>query len=260
MLQRCVSLSNAIYGELSHLGQNIPGDCKLIKTWSTALDMQSVFLQTPRAHILVFRGSESWMDWICDMLICQVKLRSNVYIHRGFYNQLYSNGILDEIIETVGLHCTTNSEAIWVTGHSLGGALASLCGYELSLRGYTIRVVSFGSPRVGNIGWQLAFNAQLSLKSLRVTTPRDPVSASPLLNYLHVGSSLTVYAPSTDNLLEQNHAILLETPPSRWNDNIFLKWNPFDHSCQRYEAYCSGLVLDDFWSNTYPLEPARTNT
>jgi hypothetical protein len=39
-----------------------------------------------------------------------------------------------------------------VTGHSLGGALATIAAYELSLAGYLVRgVFTFGSPRVGNL-------------------------------------------------------------------------------------------------------------
>jgi hypothetical protein len=247
MLQRCVGLSKVIYGDLSLLEKRLPDDCRVIKTWSTHHDMQCAFLASQQEQIIVFRGSESWRDWVCDMLICQVRLHSNVYIHGGFFDQLYSNGTIDDIIQTVRSHRTRENPTIWVTGHSLGGALASLCGFELARLGYRIQVVTFGSPRVGNKAWQTAFNAQPTLRSLRVTTPRDPVSASPIINYYHVGSTLTISAPKTENLIEQ-HVVVQEAPPSRWKENIFTNFNPADHCCKRYEAYCRGLSLDR-WTN-----------
>lgn len=45
---------------------------------------------------------------------------------------------------------------VFITGHSLGGALATLCAYELAKRGGAARqcqqltLYTFGAPRVGN--------------------------------------------------------------------------------------------------------------
>ena len=71
-----------------------------------------------------------------------------------------------------------------IVGHSIGGALATLFGYRISRgAGVTtvntnieskvsnnhVTVVSFGSPRVGNTGFQRHFDSQPNLDHLRVS-------------------------------------------------------------------------------------------
>ena len=42
-------------------------------------------------------------------------------------------------------------KSIIVTGHSLGGAIATLAGLDLKRKyGYKVTLINFGSPRVGN--------------------------------------------------------------------------------------------------------------
>ncbi len=67
---------------------------------------------------------------------------------------------------------------VWITGHGMGGALASMCGYELEMARVFIpenkRVfVTFGQPRVGNAHWARKF-AQMFPAAIRVTHGDDP--------------------------------------------------------------------------------------
>jgi len=57
------------------------------------------------------------------------------------------------------------SYEICVTGHSLGGALATLAGFDLAARPdlpKPIKLVTFESPRVGSGGFQPAFRVSSS--------------------------------------------------------------------------------------------------
>ena len=83
-----------------------------------------------------------------------------------------------------------------VTGHSLGGAIASLAAADLEINGLPVdRVYSFGAPRVGNLGWAYFYNELLGLKdrSYRVVNQRDPVPHIPytgvtfMRGYHHIG-------------------------------------------------------------------------
>jgi predicted lipase len=53
---------------------------------------------------------------------------------------------------------------VYVTGHSLGGALATLCAYELCNRApskrahYSVTMYTYGAPRVGNKTFADSFN------------------------------------------------------------------------------------------------------
>lgn len=71
----------------------------------------------------------------------------------------------------------------------MGGALASLSALDLRfhLNFTDVRVWSFGSPRVGNVGWQALFNEHVD-ESWRFTHNRDVVPSLPpqLMGFHHV--------------------------------------------------------------------------
>ena len=88
---------------------------------------------------------------------------------------------------------------IWVTGHSLGGALATMMGAEILRRidageNYKLKgVYTFGSPRVGNNAFHAKFTKAAAASGTRVVRFRngdDIVTAVPglLLEYKHVGT------------------------------------------------------------------------
>ncbi|WP_395946853.1 lipase family protein [Caedibacter taeniospiralis] len=84
---------------------------------------------------------------------------------------------------------------ILVTGHSLGGALATLAAYDIQknlLPTATLKLVTFNSPRVFNTTAAQEFETLLGKNSLRLWRHYDPVSAVPMgrLGYKHVGKSL----------------------------------------------------------------------
>ncbi|CAH9076422.1 unnamed protein product [Cuscuta epithymum] len=70
--------------------------------------------------------------------------------------------------------------SLTITGHSLGGALAVLNGYESAANfpGLPIAVISFASPRVGNIAFRDELY-QMGVKTLRVTVKQDLVPRMP---------------------------------------------------------------------------------
>lgn len=97
---------------------------------------------------------------------------------------------------TIALMEKYTTAKLVVTGHSLGGALASLAAADFSLIGLPIdRVFLFGAPRVGNLGWAWFYNEYLDLRgrTFRVVNERDPVPHIPytgvtfLRGYHHIG-------------------------------------------------------------------------
>ncbi|KAL6762402.1 Alpha/Beta hydrolase protein [Haematococcus lacustris] len=80
---------------------------------------------------------------------------------------------------------------LWVTGHSLGGAMATLTALGLKRQGYNVAgLYTFGSPRVGNAGFSRLFrDAGLWTRSYRFVNEDDAVPQVPLtvMGYAHVG-------------------------------------------------------------------------
>jgi len=98
------------------------------------------------------------------------------------------DGLKDEIISYI---VNNPSVEIVLTGHSLGGALAVLCGSYLHFSGINSRIVTFGAPKVGDQTFSNAFNG-LGLNCLQVANIGDVVPHLPFesLGFTHIKTSL----------------------------------------------------------------------
>jgi len=100
---------------------------------------------------------------------------------------------------------------LWVTGHSLGAALATLCaGRYNNVQG----VYTFGSPRVGNDG----FKEKLDANIYRVVNNDDIVArVPPPGTYVHVGELKFI---DSDGII-QDHMIEKERPANEPRDGTY---------------------------------------
>lgn len=111
---------------------------------------------------------------------------SDVLVHSGFRDthSATARAILAEVENLISSKNATSVVAVspnlfrfvWVTGvltdhdrlqvgHSLGGAIAELDTIYLRLnlpRSVTVRGVTYGTPRVGNLAWANWFNSKVS--------------------------------------------------------------------------------------------------
>ncbi|EGR28245.1 lipase family protein, putative [Ichthyophthirius multifiliis] len=114
-------------------------------------------------------------------------------VHKGFYSAF--QGIKDKIQQAFQeLQQKYPSSKVFLTGHSLGGALATLFlpeVYEWNGKKQLDAFYTFGQPRVGNkqFGLWLQKNELFSISKGRVTHNKDPiVGLGPIfLNYYHFG-------------------------------------------------------------------------
>lgn len=94
--------------------------------------------------VIAFRGSENEVgDWWTNLSRSPFPLDAGD-VHEGFWMGYQS---LKSQIETA--LAKARPKYVWITGHSLGGALAVCCAYDSDLSGQSIQgVITFGQPMV----------------------------------------------------------------------------------------------------------------
>ena len=146
-------------------------------------DIQSIFVG--------FRGSSNMQNWIDNIQCKQISPYNDksIYVEKGFYNLFSSLSVnIYSILDRMTKKYNTN--VVFVTGHSLGGALATLLVFDIQYYQYNYNVyslITFGSPRVGNNEFSDMFT-NYKITSYRVTHYHDIVPHVPeeFLGYRHI--------------------------------------------------------------------------
>jgi triacylglycerol lipase len=94
--------------------------------------------------VVVFRGTDDPGDWLANFDRSVAKTPDGPAF-RGFYAAL--SGLSPQVSELIS---KSEAKSVWITGHSLGGALAVLCAYELARDGdvEVSGLMTFGQPMV----------------------------------------------------------------------------------------------------------------
>lgn len=138
--------------------------------------------------VLAFRGTEPpcIADWLTDFDIGLVAGPGG-RVHEGAYVAL--NYVWRDVWRYI--HEKRQSRTLWVTGHSLGGALATLATAKLRLeKDEPVNgLCTFGQPRVGDRDFAARFDADFAAKAFRYVNNNDIVPRVPFraLGYSHVG-------------------------------------------------------------------------
>lgn len=138
--------------------------------------------------VVAIRGTElaDLTDAIADLRVAPERSYFGGWYHRGFND--YAEEIWPEIWDLAVNHCDKD---LIVTGHSLGGAMASHVALHAGRRRRELgcslpHLVTFGAPLVGTGKFCEAVAARCSSVH-RVTHKRDPVPLVPLMTlYRHV--------------------------------------------------------------------------
>jgi triacylglycerol lipase len=182
--------STLVYADEAYVRQQFSGaGLKRIKFFSK-LSTQCFIASNGRFAIVAFRGSEGWKlnepfdpwqivaDWTTDFDIRLTEWFRGGKVHRGFRDAL------EEVWADIFPYMKKLADQgcqIWVAGHSLGAALATLAADRFQdVQG----LYTFGSPRVGDREFQENFR----LRAYRVVNGDDLVSRVPPAGiYRHVG-------------------------------------------------------------------------
>ncbi|KAJ3571300.1 hypothetical protein NP233_g3843 [Leucocoprinus birnbaumii] len=128
-------------------------------------------------------------------------LSLTILTHNGFADAqaLSAAPVLAAVRQTMTRFNTTN---VAVVGHSLGGAIATISAVHLKLHlpsTTKFKVVTYGSPRVGNQFFANYFDAHFPGAMSRVVNRRDiaPVVPPRLIGYEHVSGQLHILDDSS---------------------------------------------------------------
>lgn len=205
--------------------------------FSGRFDTQAFIAKTDQVIVISFRGTEpnNRNDWKTDLnfrrhIVPLANSSKRVRVHKGFWFAL--NLVWDELLGHVKT-LRTNNQSIWLTGHSLGGALACLAAFRLSqIPGMDFSgLYTYGQPRAG--GWDFAnwFNMSHGDRVFRFVNNNDFVTFVPpfLFRYGHVG---TLYYISAKRKLIVNGLPFSRAIFDRISG--FRDFGQLDHSLETY--------------------------
>lgn len=114
-------------------------------------------------------------------------------IHKGF--AVAYSAIAHSLLAVVRRLQSVKRRPVYLTGHSLGGALATVCSLDLylaqRLSSKEIFVSTFGAPRVGNRHFSSIYNECVPIHWRIVVAP-DVVAKLPKVGYKHVGKKVLI--------------------------------------------------------------------
>jgi len=188
----------------------------------------------PTVCWVVFRGTGSNHEWRKNMTVEQVPFyfthtnkNSQILVHRGFY-EMYTS-IRKQLLHSIQPYLK-QPIPIYITGHSMGAALATLATLELSqLPNIRLHTYTFATPRVGNQALKIAVANTLTFFQIVNLTDivfSIPLAVTPNIKnpqnpwfYEHVGTmlyftknwgswkhnhTLPIYIDNLDNLKPHN--------------------------------------------------------
>lgn len=146
---------------------------------------QAILVSTEKFITLAFRGTEatSIKDIKADAKAVTTLCETGGNIHSGFkeaFEEVYID--IQEVLNREEL----SSKPLFITGHSLGGALATIAAKKLKHAGGIASCYTFGAPRVGDDKWISNIKTPL----YRVVNAADCVTMMPPGTDIISGTSL----------------------------------------------------------------------
>ncbi|MEL6440249.1 MAG: lipase family protein [Cyanobacteria bacterium J06621_8] len=193
--------------------------------------------------IIAFRGTSEIKDWLTDAATIQKSFSAVLNIgkvHSGFFRSL--NSVWSIIVEHLE-ELQTQDQPIWITGHSLGGALAALAYATLRLQEPKYELAgayTFGQPRIGNSTMCEAFDADAKHRFFRVVNNNDIVPRVPS-KLIRKGLSIATFAAraihDVDSYEDMGTQLYFDANGKLIHDATFM-----DRLAGRFEGYKNNLL------------------
>lgn len=159
-------------------------------------DTQLFIAHNGSAVVMAFRGTEKFKDWLTN---AGIEFRNTPHgrVHKGFDKALDS--VWSQITKALE-KAHQYGQPLWITGHSLGGALAVLAAARLaldidqSIYKSINGLYTFGQPRVGDRAFMNALDDEIKPRYFRFVNDNDIVPRVPdRLNQYQDGGSIRFF-------------------------------------------------------------------
>jgi len=167
-----------------------------------SVDNTQAWIAANEDHIVVaFRGTEKptaiegLKDWLLTnamnlLVVPEGRLGTDLAaagvgarFHQGFVEAIAE--IWPAVLSGVEEEIAKAERPLWVTGHSLGGALALFAAWLFTRKMINVQqIYTFGAPMIGNQVAIDAFNREFKGKLFRYTNQPDPVPRLPMYSLL----------------------------------------------------------------------------
>jgi triacylglycerol lipase len=181
-----------LFAELSMISYNSEAEAKAAAGFAGFPDVtfydrdgsQAYRFRNDHDCVIACRGTEpnEWNDIRADANAASVLAETVGKVHRGFKTEV------DDLWPMLETALMTNDQPLWFCGHSLGGAMATICAgrcFLSHIASNPTALFSYGSPRVG----VKSYINYVSLDHYRYVNNNDIVTRVPplLLGYRHCG-------------------------------------------------------------------------
>lgn len=144
--------------------------------------------------IVVVRGTirHHLPHWIVDLNFIPQRHSRTGLVHSGFYSEMLK--VWPEVDYAVRSRLKPHSK-IFITGHSMGGAVAMLLAEMLSYNGHRITdLITFGQPKTGSRKFCDHINSLADFRYHRVVNNVDLVPMLPpgWMGYVHCGTEIYI--------------------------------------------------------------------
>lgn len=173
---------------------------------------------TKKIAFVAIRGTQDIMDWQHDLDALYEPygfVKGAGDVHMGF-RQIYAT-LRDSIGAGLAAACE-GCDRLFITGHSMGAALALLAAPDLAINyppRLTPNLVTFAGPRTGLVEFHHFFNQRIEI-CFRVVASHDcvplvPLFVPPFFTYEHVGGAVEVNGGQDDPV--KAHSLELSYKP-----------------------------------------------
>lgn len=230
-------------------------------------DVQAIWAEKSDLVIVAFRGTEqdNPIDWATDFA-ASFQLNHEYMpfwrrnVHKGFEQSLavIAPWLESKVNQLFERYPDAHKIPIFLTGHSMGGALATLTMTTWLERNQLVpplrrlnlkAVYTFGTPRIGNLAFATHFAHLITREPVglyRLVNKRDFVTKAPCIDYNHFGTHVQLLSGVQGNFPAANPNVLVN-PLSEEFHHCAYGTRIFEN-INRFQEYKLDHLIDNYYS------------